>query len=144
MRLRSPLPHKGARCFDAGASPGGWTWVLLQLGCDVFAVDRAPLAPALMAHPSVKFLKHDAFTILPQESGPFDWVLSDVAAYPERLLEWVKKWILSGLTHNMVCTIKVQGKVDYSIIAEFAALPDSTVMHLNANKHELTFMYHLL
>ena len=50
------MPEPGNRCFDAGACPGGWTWVLSRLGCSVFAVDRAELSPELMTHPSVTFL----------------------------------------------------------------------------------------
>ena len=26
------LPHEGQKCFEAGACPGGWTWVLAGLG----------------------------------------------------------------------------------------------------------------
>ena len=42
------LPHEGQRCFEAGACPGGWTWVLVGLGASVYAVDRAPLADSLI------------------------------------------------------------------------------------------------
>ena len=135
-----PLPGPGSRCFDAGACPGGWTWVLTQLGADVFAVDRAPLDERLMAHPRVEFLKHDAFTLSPEELGDFDWVFSDVICYPERLLGWVEKWLASGKTKRMICTIKMQGSVDWELVARFAAIANSRVLHLNYNKHELTLI----
>jgi 23S rRNA (cytidine2498-2'-O)-methyltransferase len=136
-----PLPGLGQRCFDAGACPGGWTWVLRQLGADVFAIDRAELAPGLMADPHVTFQAHDAFTLTPSETGPFDWVFSDVICYPERLYEWVQGWLSSGLVTNMICTIKIQGAVDWPLVARFAAIPDSRVVHLNYNKHELTWIH---
>ena len=60
------LPKAGERCLDAGACPGGWTWVLRQLGCTVTAVDRSELSPSLMSDTCVTFIKHDAFT-LPME-----------------------------------------------------------------------------
>ena len=44
----TPLPDSNSRCFEAGACPGGWTWVLINLGAQVYAVDRAELAPELM------------------------------------------------------------------------------------------------
>ncbi|MBO4288097.1 MAG: SAM-dependent methyltransferase [Kiritimatiellae bacterium] len=135
------LPHAGQRCFDAGACPGGWSWVLRGLGADVFAVDRSELAPGLMHDKHVTFQRHDAFTLRPEETGPFDWVVSDVICYPERLLPWIEGWIASGLVRNMVCTIKLQGGVDWGLIDRFAALPDSRVIHLNYNKHELTFLH---
>ena len=136
-----PFPAPGDRCFDAGACPGGWTWVLRQCGAEVFAVDRSELHPSLMRDPKVTFLAHDAFTLPPRELGAFDWVVSDVICYPDRLLPWVQKWIASGLVRHMVCTIKLQGEVDWSMIEPFARIPDSRVVHLNHNKHELTFLH---
>ena len=134
------LPGPGSRCFDAGACPGGWTWVLTQLGSDVFAVDRSTLDQSLMDNPHVQFMKHDAFTLPPQELGAFDWVFSDVICYPERLLDWIEKWLASGLTKNMICTIKMQGAVDWALVSRFDSIPQSRVLHLNYNKHELTFI----
>ncbi|MBO5236641.1 MAG: SAM-dependent methyltransferase [Spirochaetaceae bacterium] len=136
------IPESGNKCLDAGACPGGWTWVLRQLGCDVVAIDRTELANFLMKDSFVKFIKHDAFTIPPEELGHFHWVCSDVICYPERLLKWVWRWIESGLCDNMVCTIKMQGKTDWSLIGEFENIPNSRILHLNYNKHELTWLYH--
>lgn len=135
------LPGPGQKCFEAGACPGGWTWVLVGLGSKVFAVDRAELAPDLMKNPLVEFRAHDAFTFKPEELGEFDWVISDVICYPERLLEWIRMWLASGKTRNMICTIKMQGEIDWPLIQQFAEIPDSKIVHLNYNKHELTFIH---
>ena len=135
------LPGSESRCFEAGACPGGWTWVLVNLGSQVYAVDRAELAPSLMGNPLVTFQAHDAFTLKPEDIGKCDWVFSDVICYPERLLEWIKVWLDSGLTKNMICTIKMQGEIDYEIVSKFAAIPNSRVVHLNYNKHELTWIH---
>lgn len=139
------LPSAGTKCFEAGACPGGWTWVLRQLGADVFAVDRAELVPELMNDPHVKFLAHDAFTMKPadirNEFGEIDWVFSDVICYPARLYEWVNMWLSDGHVKNMICTIKMQGGIDWDLVRKFAALPDSRVVHLNYNKHELTWLH---
>ena len=134
-------PREGERCFDAGASPGGWTWVLAGLGCDVFSIDRADLVPKLMKHPRVEFLKHDAFTLKPEEVGACDWVFSDVICYPARLYDWITGWLSSGLCKRMICTIKMQGVIDWKLMEKFAALPDSRIVHLNYNKHELTWLH---
>ena len=135
------LPHEGQRCFEAGACPGGWTWVLVQQGCKVYAVDRSPLDQRLMDNQLVEFHKHDAFTLLPEELGEFDWICSDVICYPERLLEWIHRWLDSGLCKNMVCTIKMQGEIDWKLIQEFEAIPNSRIFHLHYNKHELTWIH---
>ena len=115
--------------------------MLAGLGAQVHAVDRAELAPELMKNPLVKFQAHDAFTLTPQEIGPVDWVFSDVICYPERLLDWIHVWLDSGLTKRMICTIKMQGAIDWPLIQKFADIPDSRIVHLNYNKHELTFIH---
>lgn len=142
--MAGELPGESSKCFEAGACPGGWTWVLRGLGADVFAVDRAELAPSLMADPHVKFLAHDAFTLKAEDvcremnCDKLDYVLSDVICYPERLLQWILMWLDSGRARNIICTIKMQGAVDWSLISKFAAIPGSRIFHLNYNKHELT------
>ena len=135
------LPHEGQRCFEAGACPGGWTWVLVGLGAEVFAVDRAELAPELMKNPLVKFQAHDAFTLKPEEIGPIDWLFSDVICYPERLLQWINMWLDYNPNLNMICTIKMQGEIDWPLIQQFADIPGSKIVHLNYNKHELTWIH---
>jgi len=137
----TPLPNATQRCFEAGACPGGWTWVLVGLGAQVYAVDRAPLADSLMNNPLVKFQAHDAFTLTMEEIGPVDWVFSDVICYPERLLEWIKKWLDYNPSLNMICTIKMQGAINWPLIQEFADIPESKIVHLNYNKHELTWIH---
>ncbi len=139
-RYTTVLPGPGSRCLDAGACPGGWTWALTRLGASVTAIDRAELHPSLMAHPDVTFIKHDAFTLSPEELGPQDWVCSDVICYPPRLLEWVNKWLESGLCQNYICTIKMQGNADHETTRAFADIPGSRVVHLTANKNELTWI----
>ena len=135
------LPHEGQHCFEAGACPGGWTYVLVGLGAGVHAVDRAELAPSLMSNPLVKFQAHDAFTLKPEDLGPIDWVFSDVICYPERLLQWINMWLDFNPKLNMICTIKMQGEIDWPLIKKFAEIPNSKVVHLNYNKHELTWIH---
>jgi 23S rRNA (cytidine2498-2'-O)-methyltransferase len=134
------FPAAGERCLDAGASPGGWTWVLAGLGATVTAVDRAPLDARIATLPQVSFIKHDAFTLKPEDIGPLDWLFCDVICYPPRLYEWIERWLQSGLCQNFVCTIKMQGRPDFETTRRFAAIPGSTVVHLCHNKHELTWI----
>jgi 23S rRNA (cytidine2498-2'-O)-methyltransferase len=137
------FPRPGERCLDAGASPGGWTWAAAQLGAEVLAVDRSPLADRILALPGVEYLKHDAFTLRPDETGPVDWLLCDVICYPSRLFDWISRWLASGLCRNIICTIKMQGLPDMETTRKFAAIPGGQVIHLWHNKHELTWIYPL-
>jgi 23S rRNA (cytidine2498-2'-O)-methyltransferase len=135
------LPSPGERCVDAGASPGGWTWALAGLGAEVLAIDRADLEPRIAALPLVDSLRHDAFTLKPAEIGAVDWLCSDVICYPPALLEWVGRWLESGLARNFICTIKMQGEgFDRTTTDRFAAIPGSRVLHLWHNRHELTWI----
>lgn len=135
------LPDAGSRCLDAGACPGGWSWVLTQMGAEVVAIDRSELADSLMQNPKVQFIPHDAFTITPQKLGRFDWICCDVICYPPRLLDWIHTWLASGLCENFICTIKMQGEPDFRSTRAFACIPHSKVVHLTANKHELTWLH---
>lgn len=133
-------PQPGERCLDLGASPGGWTWVLARLGAAVLAVDKAPLAPSIAAMPGVAWRGESAFSLTPESVGPIDWLFSDIACYPARLLRLVERWQASGLVRTFVCTIKLQGETDHEAATGFAAIPGAQVLHLHHNKHELTFL----
>jgi len=147
----SKWPEKGNRCLDAGASPGSWTWALAKLGAKVISVDRAPLENRINALPNVEYIRHDAFTLKPEDIGPIDWLFCDVACYPSRLFTWIEKWLASGLCRNFICTIKMQGTVsnetgnsgsiDFETPKRFADIPGSKVIHLYHNKHELTWIH---
>ncbi len=139
--LAGKMPHPGERCLDAGASPGGWTWVLASLGAQVLSVDRAPLEPRIAQMPNVEWMKHDAFTLKPKDIGRVDWLCSDVICYPEALWQWISKWLASGLAKNYICTIKMQSDTyDRATTLKFASVPGSRVVHLWHNKHELTWI----
>ncbi len=131
-----PLP--GETCLDLGASPGGWTWAAATLGARVTAIDKAPLDPRVAALPGVTWRAGSAFA---EPAEPVDWLLSDVIAYPDRLLALVQRWIAAGAARRIVCTIKFQGDTDHAAAAAFAAIPGGRLMHLFHNKHELTFTW---
>ena len=135
-------PQPGETCLDLGAAPGGWTWALANLGARVTAVDKAPLDPAIAAMPCVTMRQESAFALDPAAEPPFDWLFSDVVAYPSRLLRLVQTWIAAGRVRHVVCTLKFQSATDHETAAAFAAIPGGTLRHLFHNKHELTFVWH--
>ena len=138
--LLGKYPQKGELCLDMGSCPGGWTWVLASLGAHVFSVDKADLAPHISAMPNVNFCTGSAFGLDPRHAGKVDWFFSDVICYPDRLFATVERWLELGECRNFVCTIKLQSETDYEAIKRFAAIPNSKIMHLSSNKHELTWV----
>lgn len=127
-------PGPGERVLDLGASPGGWSWALAQLGCHVTAVDKADLDPRVAALTNVELRRDSAFALPPE---PVDWLFSDVICYPERLLRLVERWL--PMARNLFCSVKFQGATDHDIAARFAAIPGARLFHSAHNKHELTF-----
>lgn len=133
-------PTPGELCLDLGSCPGGWTWVLQQTGAQVISVDKAPLDPRIAHLPRVQYLKKDAFTLRAEQLGKIDWFFSDIICYPPRLFELVELWFHSGLCKNFVCTIKFQGETDWKTMENFLKIPNSRILHLYHNKHEVTWV----
>ena len=126
-------PGPGEICWDLGASPGGWSWVLAQTGARVVAVDKAPLDARLDG--TVESVIESAFALEPRA---VDWLVCDVIAYPERTLALLERWL--PVARRVVCTVKLQGPTDHDAVDRVLALPGVSVVHLFHNKHELTVM----
>jgi len=131
----------GQRVVDLGASPGGWSFVALEAGASVVAVDRSPLRQDLMAHPRLTFVQGDAFRHQPD--APVDWLLSDVIAYPERALELIARWLDRGWCRRLLVTVKFKGDPDLAVIealrSTLAARAHTWALRqLAANKNEVT------
>jgi 23S rRNA (cytidine2498-2'-O)-methyltransferase len=133
-------PAAGSRVLDLGSSPGGWSWVLCDLQCDVISVDKAALDEKLLKRTNIKVIKKDAFTLQPPDVGAVDTVFSDIICEPKRLFELANVWLESGLCRRFVGSIKFKGKTDFKIIEQFCQTPKSRIYHLCANKHELTWV----
>jgi 23S rRNA (cytidine2498-2'-O)-methyltransferase len=140
LTLIGRRPGPAEMCIDLGASPGGWSWALQQMGARVISVDKALLAPEIAAAPGIEYRAESAFALDPRAVGPVDWLFSDVVCYPPRLLTLVERWLAHGSCRNFVCTIKFQGATDHDTARRFAAIPGSQLQHLFHNKHELTWI----
>lgn len=141
LTLLRKYPTTGQTCLDLGSSPGGWTWVLQSLGANVISVDKADLDSKIAKLPRVTHRQESAFGLNPTDIGKVDWLCCDVICYPERLYTLVTRWLDSGLCQNFICTIKLQGDTDFTVIQKFKDIPGSRVLHLYHNKHELTWMH---
>lgn len=142
LSLLPKYPKPCELALDLGASPGGWTYVMQSLGTEVTAVDKALLDNNIAKLPRVHYLQQSAFALEPSKlDRTYDWVLSDVACYPNRAFVLINKWIESGRAKQMIFTIKLQGAIDWETIKQFQAIPNSAIINLFYNKHEVTFFY---
>jgi 23S rRNA (cytidine2498-2'-O)-methyltransferase len=142
VEARWPRPlAAGETCVDLGAAPGSWSWIALERGARVTAIDRAPLREDLMQHPSLSFVRGDAFKWLPP--APVDWVLCDVIAEPRRSVELLARWLDARACRRFALTVKFKGDAGDVELRELKALlvaqgVEHVVRHLDANKNEIT------
>lgn len=144
--LMRTQPSAGAPVVDLGACPGGWTAAMRrQCRAVVTSVDRSPLDPTLMSDPDVTFIQADAFAFEPP-GGYVEWMVSDVAAYPERAVELLERWCKRQWASRMVVTMKFTGDPpDFDAIDEAAAAAEAAgyafrAMHHFSNKNEVSLM----
>jgi 23S rRNA (cytidine2498-2'-O)-methyltransferase len=140
LALARRWPQPGERCLDLGAAPGGWTWALAKLGAAVTAVDKAALESRVAALPNVTLRQESAFGLDPAQEPAYDWVVSDIVCYPERLVRLVLGWLAAQPQASYVVTVKFQGATDMAPLAPLRAVQGSRLLHLHNNKHELTWM----
>lgn len=135
--VHCPPPAQGTNVIDMGSSPGGWSWVLSQLKLNVTSVDKAPLDPKIAKASNIHFLQESAFSLDPKKMADVHWFFSDIICYPDRLLALIKKWLQESNVQHFVCTIKFQDEANFAIIDEFLKIPNSKIVHLYHNKHEV-------
>lgn len=128
-------------CVDLGAAPGGWTYLALERGAHVTAVDRSPLRDDLMADPRLTFVKGDAFRYQPE--ARVDWLLSDIIAFPDRPLALLEAWLGGRWCRSFVVTFKFRGDPPRDVVvAVKRLLRERTSVHglrqLQENKNEFT------
>lgn len=133
--------ERGATAVDLGASPGGWTHVLVEHGASVTAIDRSPLEGAVSRDPRATFTQGNAFTWTPPQS--VDWLVCDVITTPDRTFEILRTWITKQLCRNFCVTIKFKGDPDLCAVSQIGAfLTENTAWwdgrQLTHNKNEVT------
>ncbi len=130
----------GETCVDLGASPGSWSYVAIQRGAHVIAVDRSELRDDLMRSPRLRFETADAFKYCPPQT--VDWLVCDVIAAPLRSIDLLLEWLREKRMRHFVVTLKFKGHEDYPVMEQLkrAAPPLCADFHLTrlcANKNEV-------
>lgn len=131
---------RGQTCVDLGASPGSWSYVAIQRGAHVVAVDRSELREDLMRNPRLHFEAADAFKYRPPQT--VDWLVCDVIAAPQRSIALLLEWLRERRMRRFIVTIKFKGHDEYPLldILKREAPPLCAEFHLtrlSANKNEV-------
>lgn len=140
LRLGQQI-QRGQTCVDLGASPGSWSYVAIQRGAHVTAIDRSPLRDDLMRNPRLSFLQADAFKFRPEQ--PVDWLICDIIAAPQRSMDLLLEWLREQRMRRFIVTLKFKGTDEYPLMDSLKeqAPPlcsDFRLTRLCANKNEVT------
>ena len=83
-------PAAGELCVDLGAAPGGWSYVVLERGARVIAIDPGAMAPNLAKRRGLVHIRGSAFDFEPRE--PVDWLLCDMVWRPLEVAALLARW----------------------------------------------------
>ena len=115
----------GMTAVDLGASPGGWTWQLVQRGMTVTAVDNGDIDPRLMDSGQVKHRRTDGFHYRPPE--PVDWLVCDMVESPSRIATLVGKWFAEGWCREAIFNLKLPMKKRWDEVLRCRAIIDEAL-----------------
>jgi 23S rRNA (cytidine2498-2'-O)-methyltransferase len=78
--------RKGERALELGASPGGASFALLELGLWVIGVDPADIDPRVVGDRRFRHIRRQALQIAADELERPDWLFCDMNVPPEEAL----------------------------------------------------------
>jgi 23S rRNA (cytidine2498-2'-O)-methyltransferase len=117
----SSLPF--LRALDLGASPGGWTKILSDLGFSVTAVDPAHLSPALLSCPGVAHVPMTAQKYLRSYQDEFSLLANDMrmdAAESSKMANAFASRLAPG--GALIMTLKLPMKKQKSVLDKSMAI----------------------
>ena len=135
----------GMTAVDLGASPGGWTWQLVQRGLMVTAVDNGAIDPRLLETGQVKHRRDDGFHFRPAD--PADWMVCDMVESPSKIARLAAKWIAEGWCRETIFNLKLPMKKRWEETQRCRALIDEALggggyflrlKHLYHDREEVT------
>ncbi len=124
-RERSARFAPGMTAADLGASPGGWTWQLVQRHMRVIAVDHGAIDPALLESGQVKHRREDGFHFRPAE--PVDWMVCDMVESPSRIARLAARWVAEGWCGATIFNLKLPMKKRWDEVVRCRALIDEAL-----------------
>ena len=135
----------GLAAVDLGASPGGWTWHLVQRGFMVTAVDNGPMDAALLDSGQVKHRRDDGFHYRPPD--PVAWMVCDMVESPSRIATLVARWIGQGWCSESIFNLKLPMKKRWEELERCRGIIDTALegggyylrfKHLYHDREEVT------
>ncbi|HEX5637334.1 MAG TPA: 23S rRNA (cytidine(2498)-2'-O)-methyltransferase RlmM [Gammaproteobacteria bacterium] len=131
----------GMTSVDLGASPGGWTWQMVQRNIKVIAIDNGNMDPAVMDSGLVVHQHADGFVYTPPE--PVDWLLCDMVERPLHIARLIARWLVDGHCKHAVFNLKLPMKQRYQMVEDCRSLLE-TAMQQAGIRYEIRMkqLYH--
>ena len=101
----------GMTAVDLGASPGGWTWQLVNRSIRTTAIDNGPMDRGLMQSGIVTHLREDGFRYRPRKA--VDWLVCDMVEQPKRIAALIAGWLRDGACKYAMFNLKLPMKKRY-------------------------------
>lgn len=108
----------GMRAVDLGASPGGWTYQLVQRSMMIEAVDNGPMAQSLMDTGQVTHRKEDGFHFQPTHVTTNYWVVCDMVEKHWRVAMLMADWLINGWCREAIFNLKLPMKKRYEEVSQ--------------------------
>lgn len=119
----------GMSAVDLGASPGGWSWQLVERGLLVTAIDNGPMNDQLMQSGMVEHYRTDAFTFRPEK--PVNWLVCDMAERPLHVSKLIARWLTDKECKNAIFNLKLPMKKRLSAVQESKTLIEQSCHQAN-------------
>lgn len=108
----------GMKAVDLGASPGGWTSVLVFHDMMVSAVDNGPMDEHLMETGQVRHFQEDGFHFLPKRKN-ISWLVCDMVEKPVRVAHLMADWYIGEWCHDAIFNLKLPMKTRYAAVKQY-------------------------
>jgi len=123
--------HNGMTAVDLGASPGGWTWQLVNRELRVIAIDNGKMDQALMDTGMVEHINADGFKFYPNK--PVDWLVCDMVERPLHISRLISRWLVDGQCRYTAFNLKLPMKKRYQTVIECREIIESQLQKNNFN-----------
>ena len=108
--LWSQLPvAAGDKCAEIGSAPGGACQLLLEMGCEVMAVDPAELEEEIAAHEKLTHIRRRGHEVKKRDFRGVKWLFADISMVPTYTLDTITDIVAHEAVDvkGMLLTLKV-------------------------------------
>lgn len=115
----------GMTSVDLGASPGGWSWQMVQRNIRVIAIDNGSMDQTLLDSGLVEHHHADGFVYTPLK--PVDWLLCDMVERPLHIARLMARWLVDGHCKHAVFNLKLPMKQRYQMVEDCRSLLETAM-----------------